>query len=212
MDHDEVFCINGEDFTIESLLERVVQIHAPSDSDMDELAAYLEGLVEQAVEVSKAEVIAPSEDTPGGVERLYSRRFHTFINATALGSVTVGILLGVLTHGAWWAVSATSLKKLLRFDANWRPHFVTVYLKANGAERLVLDVVHEKQTQWVITNFDAYETGQLQEAFGKVAPTLDEISAALHEKRTRKQVETTVEGLVERGVLALTAHRYSIPF
>lgn len=212
MSHDEVFCIDGEDFTIESLLEKVTLIHAPSDSEMGELTGYLEGLVKQAGEIGKTEVIAPADDTPAGVKRLYSRRFHRYINTSALGSVTLGILLGMLTHGAWWALSATSFKKLLRFDANWRPHFVTIYLKADGDERLVLDVVHEKQTQWVVTNFNSYETGHFQEAFGKVAPTLDEITAVLHEKLSPQQVTTTVEGLLERGVLALTDHRYSIPF
>ena len=208
---DEVLSIDGEVFTARALVDKVLDIHWPSDSELEELTNYLR-LVVSSCGVDTAERLEPVDDTPAGAGRMYSASSGVYIHASDLGSVTVSILLGVLTHGAWWVLSGASFAKLLRFDADWRPHFVTLYLRADGDERLVLDFVHAKQTEWVVTNFEAYETHNFRDAFGKVAPTLEEISLALRDLLSPQQVLATVEALHERRVLTLDNHRYSIPF
>lgn len=101
-----------------------------------------------------------------------------FLAIGALGGTSLSILAGLLIHPGTFGLAIWKLRRLLYWDKYWRPHVIGLYVQLDGVDAQVFEAIHFLESQWVIRNFEAYEAGRLESAFGKEAPMPERIVEA----------------------------------
>jgi hypothetical protein len=79
-------------------------------------------------------------------------------------------------------------------------------------ERLVFETVYRLQNQLSVVNYQALQSRNYSTAFGKIAPTTEDICLALKRKISSDNVRAILRHLETRGILTKRLHRWSIRF
>jgi hypothetical protein len=87
---------------------------------------------------------------------------------------------------------------------------LAVYVRLEGVDRDVFEAIHELQSRWVVTNFDALEARQFDQAYARVAPSAAEVRDLVGSDSS--EIGESLARLVEQRVVAYTDGGYRLRF
>jgi hypothetical protein len=141
---------------------------------------------------------------PGGVSLPALERRVGVGKFLAIGTLTsagLGIAAGFLLHPAAVAGPALRLRKLLYLDRTLRPRIVTLYAELSGPDAVVFEAIHDLSLRVLVTDYDALAVGHFESAFGRVAPSMEDLQNHVSRSLDAVEVGNAVIRLRERGIL-----------
>ena len=79
-------------------------------------------------------------------------------------------------------------------------------------DRAVFELIHYKQNEWVVVNYDAHAAHDFSQAFGQQAPTAHDLASGLSDRATEAEVDAVLMDLVRRGIVDTDNRCYWIRF
>jgi hypothetical protein len=173
-------------------------------------------LVEEDVKLAEAQLhdtLGASAASAPPAQQLRGRiGAGKYLAVGSLGRLGLTVVLGPMFHLVAAGTALSSVRRLLKFDRDWRPSVVAIYAQLEGLERDVFETIHEAQNEWIVVNYDAVEERRYSEAFGRVAPTAAEVARRLSSRANEGDLLSVLTDLLGRRILDTDGSRYWIRF